>query len=153
MKLMAQICMIFILLGSNCHAIEKYTLKPQPGTYIGFFKEGKKFEKKVTNYEYSYELLINETGKHGRIAAVHNEIKGLIAPMFFDLKILKISNDLLILSKDPIKEDPYQEFYFIYPNLKMGFIILGKANDGFEEKRSSSFPDASVSAIPFFLED
>jgi len=33
---------------------------------------------------------------------------------------------LIVLSRDPAKVDTYQEFYFLYPKLNIGFIVIGK---------------------------
>ena len=135
------------MISSNSDALENYFLTPQEGAFLTYFKDEDLFRIETTKYKYVYEILIGRKNNACHIAAVHEDLPDNHNSTFFECEILKNLDDLLIVSKNPVINDPYQEFYFLYLELKMGFMVIGKANDGFS-KNIPIFPDASVAAIP-----
>lgn len=147
MKAAISTILFFALICSNSYALEKYIFSPQEGAFLTYFESNSSFKNETTKYKYTYEALIDKTSGACRIAAIPDSLKENFTSPFFECQILKNIDDLLVLSKNPIESDPYQEFYFIYPKLNIGFMIIGKANDGFLRKMPA-FPSASVAAIP-----
>lgn len=150
MKVVITALFFFTLFYQNSCAAEKYIFTPQEGAFLTYFESSNEFKNETTKYEYFYEALIDRKSGECRIAAIPDFLKGKFTPPFFKCEILKNLDNLIIISKNPVKTDSYQEFYFIYPLLNIGFMVVGKANDGFSSN-IPNFPSASISAIPLII--
>lgn len=150
MKKIVPALLLTILVYTSGYALEGYTLYPEEGAYLTYFKKNNSFNNETTKYNYVYKILLDRNGGACRIGAIPADLEGKFSPTFFKCNILKSLENILVLSKDPVSSDPFQEFYFLYPSLKIGFMVIGKANDGFTSSLPN-FPDASIAAIPLKL--
>ncbi len=150
MKIVITALFFFAFFCQNSYAVENYILSPQEGAFLTYFERSSEFKNETTKYKYFYEALIDKNNGECRIAAIPDFLKENYTPSFFECEILKSFENLIIISKNPLKTDPYQEFYFIYPQLNIGFMVIGKANDGFSSK-IPNLPSASVAAIPLTI--
>lgn len=151
MKVITCLIMLFILISTSSYAADKFTLTPQEGAYLSYYKNGNSFKNETTRYNYIYDIAIEKDKGTCRIAAIPEAYKKTFPAIYFNGYIIKTSDDLLVVSKNPENNDPYQELYFIYPKLKVGFMVIGKANDGFPDTKSA-FPSASLAAIPLTIQ-
>jgi hypothetical protein len=142
------ISLLFIFLSQACFAEEKLIFEPEEGAYLTFLEKTKEFNHESTEYKYTYEIIIDHSTNSCRIANIIKNSKENSSIIFHAGSILRNLEDMIILEKSPAPQDPYQEFYFIYPKLKVGFMVIGKTNDGFSSSLLPGFPAASVSAIP-----
>lgn len=144
-------CIVLILVCSTCFAEVKFIFEPQEGVYLAYSEKDKQFQKEPTKYSYTYEIVIDSSSNSCRIAAIEKRGTYSSPIIFHNGSILKQLADMIVLSKNPVDSDPYQEFYFIYPKLGIGFMVIGKANDGFTSPLVPTFPSASISTIPLRL--
>lgn len=150
MKVTMVLIFIISLFCSSSYASEKYHLYPKEGAFLSYYKKSAAFENETTTYRYIYEISIGQKNKSCLIAAIPEEHIGSGNAFYYNCEILKAHDELLVISKEPVKNDPYLESYYIYPKLKMGFMVVGKANHGFT-KSLPAFPDASIAVIPLII--